>query len=197
MEQPRAVHNLALVGFMGTGKSSVGQLVAERLHFEFLDTDDCVETRAAKTIAQIFAEDGEAAFRQHECEVVKSLESRRNTVIATGGGLVTNPDCLASLRTHALIVCLWASPETIWHRVRHQSHRPLLQTVDPQARIRLLLAQRNPFYRQADILLNTEWRSPRQIAQIVITQFRSSRRLSQASRAETLPDERSHPPARS
>jgi shikimate kinase len=175
MEQTRAFHNVALVGFMGTGKTSVGQLVAERLHFEFLDTDDCIEAKTGKPISQIFADQGEAAFREHECEVVRSLEDRRNAVIATGGGLVANPGCLASLKTHALIFCLWASPETIWQRVRHQTHRPLLQTADPELRIRLLLAERNPFYRQADVLLNTERRSPRQIAQIVVNQLRHER----------------------
>ena len=175
MEPKRAFHNVALVGFMGTGKTSVGRLVAQRLQFEFLDTDDCIEAKVGKPISQIFAEQGEAVFREHECEVVRSLESRRNTVIATGGGLAANPGCLASLKTHALIVCLWASPETIWQRVHHQTHRPLLQTDDPELRIRRLLAERNPFYRQADVLLNTERRSPRQIAQIVINQFRNER----------------------
>jgi shikimate kinase len=171
MEQPRAVYNVALIGFMGTGKTSVGRLVAERLRFDFLDTDAAIEAKVGKPISQIFAEDGESAFRQHEGEVVRSLECRRDTVIATGGGLVANPGCLASLKTHALIVCLWASPKTIWERVRHQTHRPLLLTEDPQSRVTLLLAQRVPFYRQADVLLTTEHRSPMQLAQIIISQF--------------------------
>jgi shikimate kinase len=171
MEHTRAFHNLALIGFMGTGKSSVGRLVAERLHFDFLDTDDCIEASAGKPITRIFAEDGEAAFRQHESELVRSLEDRRQLVIATGGGLAANPGCLDSLKSHALVVSLWASPETIWQRVCHQTHRPLLQTADPQTRIRQLLTERDPFYRQADLLLNTEWRSPRQIAQLIINQF--------------------------
>jgi shikimate kinase len=174
MEQIRAPHNLALIGFMGTGKTSVGRLVADRLQFDFLDTDDCIETKAGKTISRIFAEDGEVAFRKFELEVVQSFEPRRNIVIATGGGLAANPGCLASMKAHALIVCLWASPETIWDRVRHQTHRPLLLTEDPQGRIRQLLAQRDPFYRQADLLLNTEWRSPRQLAHIIIAQFQST-----------------------
>lgn len=171
MEHTRAFHNLALIGFMGTGKSSVGRLIAERLHFDFLDTDDCIEAMAGKPITRIFAEDGEAAFRQRESELVDSLADRRHTVIATGGGLAANPGCLDRLKSHALIVCLWASPETIWQRVCHQTHRPLLQTADPQTRIRRLLAERDPFYRQADLLLNTEWRSPRQLAQLIINQF--------------------------
>jgi shikimate kinase len=187
MEQTRAVRNVALVGFMGTGKTSVGRLVAERLHFDFLDTDASIEAKAGKTINRIFTEDGETAFRQHECEIVQSLEERRNTVIATGGGLVVNPGCLASLKTHALIVCLWASANTIWDRVRHQTHRPLLLTDDPRSRIRMLLAQRDPFYRQADILLNTEWRSPKQLAQIIVNELGSS---PSAPRTRSDPDHR-------
>jgi shikimate kinase len=171
MEQIRAFHNLALIGFMGTGKSSVGRLIAERLRFEFVDTDDCIEAQAGKPITQIFAEVGEAAFRELERELVRSFEGRKHAVIATGGGLAANPGCLDSLKTHALVVCLWASPETIWKRVRQQTHRPLLQTADPKERIRLLLAERERFYRQADILLNTEWRSPRQLALAVVHQF--------------------------
>jgi shikimate kinase len=180
MEQLRAFHNLALIGFMGTGKSSVGRLIAERLRFEFVDTDDCIEARAGKPITQIFAEDGEAAFREQERELIRTFENRTQVVIATGGGLAANPGCLDSLKSHALVVCLWASPDTIWNRVRHQTHRPLLQTAEPKERIRLLLADRQRFYRQADILLNTEWRSPRQLAQVVVHQFSfTSRQLRQ------------------
>ncbi len=123
--------------------------------------------------------DGEAAFRALEQQTVAELASRKGTVIATGGGLPVNPKNLTSLKTHALVVCLWSSPEKIWERVRHQSHRPLLHDENPQARIRELLAAREPFYKQADVLLNTELRSLREVAQQVVHQFRleaSSRR---------------------
>src|SRR6058998_2801193 len=105
----RDIHNLALVGFMGTGKSSVGQLVAGQLHFRFVDTDELIEAQAAKTISAIFAEEGEARFREYEQAVVAELKSFHRAVIATGGGLITNEENLASLRTHALVICLWAS----------------------------------------------------------------------------------------
>src|SRR5690349_9587332 len=108
---------------MGTGKSSVGQLVAGHLRFSFLDTDHDIEARAGKRITEIFAQDGEAAFRQWEQRVVEEMASRNKTVIATGGGLPTNEKNLASLKTHSLVVCLWASPEKIWERVRGQNHR--------------------------------------------------------------------------
>ena len=172
----RLIHNLALIGFMGVGKSSVGRLAAAQLHFEFLDTDGLIEALAGKPIARVFAEDGEAAFRACEREVVRQLERRRDLVVATGGGLAANPDNLASLKLHAFVVCLWASPEALWERVRHQTHRPLLQAPDPPARIRLLLAEREPFYRQADLLVNTEMRPVKDIAQLVVQHFRLAQR---------------------
>jgi shikimate kinase len=168
----RNLVNLALIGFMGTGKSSVGRLVAEQLRFEFLDTDDLIEARSGKPISDIFAQNGESAFRQLECDLVQELASRRQTVISTGGGLPVNPASLNSLKQHALVVCLWSSPEKIFERVREQSHRPLLHAPDPLGRIRSLLATREPFYKQADVLLNSEFRSIREVAQQVIHQFR-------------------------
>jgi Shikimate kinase len=156
---------------MGTGKSSVGQIVAAALHFTFLDTDQLIEARTGKTVSQIFAEEGEPAFRQLEAEIVRELESRKRHLISTGGGLPANADNLASLKSHALVACLWASPEKIWERVRHQSHRPLLHDPDPLAKIRTLLAAREPFYRQADVLLNTELRSVKEVAQQIVHQF--------------------------
>lgn len=157
---------------MGTGKSSVGRLVAELLHFTFLDTDELIVAHVGKPITEIFAQQGEAAFREIECRVVADLAGRTQVVISTGGGVPVNPANLASLKTHALVVCLWASPEKIWENVRGQTHRPLVNVTDPQARIRTLLAEREPFYRQADVLVNTELRSVREVAQQVIHQFR-------------------------
>ncbi len=172
MADARKLVNIALIGFMGTGKSSVGRLVADTLRFTFLDTDTVIEARAGKPITDIFAQEGEPAFRQMESRLVEELTRRQRTVIATGGGLPVNPANLASLKTHALVVCLWASPETIFERVRHQTHRPLLNVPDPLERIRSLLATREPFYRQADVLINTEMRTIREVAQQVIHQFR-------------------------
>jgi shikimate kinase len=157
---------------MGTGKSSVGRLVADQLHFTYLDTDDVLVSRAGKSITDIFAQEGEAAFREKECGLVLELASRTRTVISTGGGLPVNPVNLASLKTHALVMCLWASPEKIWERVRGQNHRPLLKEPDAAGKIRELLAAREPFYRQADVLVNTEMRSVREVAHQVIHQFR-------------------------
>jgi len=161
---------------MGTGKTSVGRLVAEQLHFEFLDTDDLIQTRTGRTIADIFSHDGEPAFRALERQVVGELTGRKNTVISTGGGLPTNRDNLEALMAHALVVCLWAAPGKIWERVRNQSHRPLLHDPNPQKKIEELLKIRGPFYRQADVLINTDQRSAREVAQQIVLQFRLASR---------------------
>jgi shikimate kinase len=175
MAAARTIRNIALCGFMGTGKSAVGRLAAEQLRFAFLDTDTVIEARAGKSIAEIFATSGEETFREQEQRLVKELALRDRTVISTGGGLVVNPENLAHLKEHALVVCLWASPETIWSRVKTQTHRPLLHEANPLEAIRRLLAQRAPFYKQADVLLSTELRSPREVTQQVLHHFRVNR----------------------
>ena len=160
---------------MGTGKTTIGRMVADELKFEFLDTDRLIESRTGKTISQIFADNGEETFRELEREVVNELAASENIVIAAGGGLAANQENLDSLKTHALVVCLWSSPEKIWERVRHQTHRPLLQDKNPLEKIRALLAAREPFYKQADVLVNSDMRSTKEVAQHVLHQFHLAR----------------------
>lgn len=174
MDHTRQIQNIALIGFMGTGKSTVGQKLAAALHFDFLDTDHTIEARAGKSISDIFAQDGEPAFREWERRLVQELTQRKKTVISTGGGMAANEANLASLKSHALVVCLWGSPEKILERVRNQTHRPLLNEPNPLEKIRSLLAAREPFYRQADVLVNTEMRSIREVAQQIIHQFQAA-----------------------
>jgi shikimate kinase len=176
MQNGRQLVNLALIGFMGTGKTSVGRLLAELLHFEFLDTDEMIQSRTGHAITEIFATSGEPAFRLLERQVVGELAGRARAVISTGGGLPTDVNNLAALKSHALVVCLWASPERIWERVRNQSHRPLLHDPDPQRKIQELLEARKPFYHQADVLINTDQRSVREVAQQIILQFKLASR---------------------
>lgn len=171
MNPGRVIRNVALIGFMGCGKSTVGQALARRLEFEFVDTDRLIEEQAGCSIPEIFARDGEPAFRERERRVIEGLAGRDRLVIATGGGVGARPDLLASLKQHALVVWLWASPETLWERVRHQTHRPLLQVPDPPVRIRELLAAREPVYRQADVLINVEGRALRQIVAQIAAEF--------------------------
>ncbi len=173
MIEGRRFKNIALVGFMGTGKSTVGQIVAGMLGFRFVDTDEMIENMAGRRISEIFTTDGEAAFREFERRAVERLKEMSNTVISTGGGVMTNPENLASLKEHSLVVCLWCSPETILRRVGHQTHRPLLRVENPEEKIRTLLAERAPAYRKADVLLSSEFRKPKEVATHVVHQFRS------------------------
>ena len=171
MNDARHIHNLTLVGFMGVGKSTVGRIAAEQLRLNFVDTDALIESRLGMSVADIFEREGEAAFRQYERQEVAQLAGQRGLVIAAGGGLVMDPANLASLKSHSLVVCLWAAPETIWERVRDQSHRPLLRAPDPQAKIREMLAARAPAYHQADVLIGSDLRSVKEVAQHVVQHF--------------------------
>ena len=178
MSRRRVVRNLALIGFMGTGKSSVGRILASQLGFDFIDTDTLIEERTGKSVAEIFAQNGEASFREIERSLVKELGAKTGMVISTGGGLAANAENLSALKETALVVCLWASPETIWERVRNQTHRPLLHDKDPLVKIRSLLTAREPFYKEADVLINTELRPMREVVQQVLHHFQAAQRKS-------------------
>jgi shikimate kinase len=174
MNPARQFHNIALVGFMGVGKSTVGHALASLLRFDFVDTDRVIEQRAGRRVTDIFAQQGEAHFRELEAALTQELEERRGVVISTGGGLVTNPANVESLRRHAFIVCLWASPQVILKRVQHQTHRPLLQAPDPLTRIQELLTARRPAYQKSDHLLLVDCRSPVETARLVAGAFRKA-----------------------
>lgn len=135
-----------LVGFMGSGKSSVGRLVARALGSRFVDTDRLVADRARCEIVEIFAKDGEAGFREEESRALRSLEAGTGLVIATGGGIVTVPANVAVLKALGFVVWLTASEETIWERVSRNKRRPLLHTRNPRETVHELLEKRNPLY---------------------------------------------------
>lgn len=163
-----APRNLALAGFMGTGKSATGRVLADRLHLPFIDMDAEIERREGRAIPEIFRDAGEAHFRALERALVRELASAPGRVIACGGGVVVNPDNLADLERSGLVVCLEASAETIHERVRHDTHRPLLQAPDPAARIRELLDQRRPFYEAVRHRIQTDGRTPEQVADLIL-----------------------------
>ena len=173
MDLERTFDNIALIGFMGTGKSSVGHVIAARLNFQFVDTDDLIEAKAGKGIPEIFDEEGEAGFRERERAILDDLQGYRDTVIATGGGLPLFGDNLAHLQRVAFVCCLWAGAEVIWERVRHQDHRPLLQVPSPKERIEAMLEERKGAYKRADLLVSTEHRSVKEVAQQIILQYQT------------------------
>ncbi len=149
--------NIALIGFMGTGKTAVGQALAEKLDKKFIELDPLIERKAGKTIPEIFSQDSEIAFRELEIEVTKEVAERKNVVIACGGGVVLNKINIDRLRKESLIVYLTASPKIILERTSNDAEeRPLLKVANPSLTTRELLRFRKPFYeRAADIKINT------------------------------------------
>ena len=142
--------NLVLIGFMGVGKSRIGPMCARRLGYEFRDSDLEIEARLGCSIPEYFEREGEAAFREQERQIVAELASRRETVIATGGGTVLNPENAERLRENGALIWLTAPPHSILQRVGDTSKRPLLANcVNPLERIRELLTQRTDCYEKA------------------------------------------------
>ena len=160
--------NLYLVGFMGTGKTTVGRAVAQRIGFACVDSDHEIERLSGRTIAEIFAADGEAAFRRMEREFVETGHPAARTVVACGGGMVIQAGILERLRERGVVICLHASLETILARTGRQSSRPLLNVEDPALRIRTLYAQREPIYRSAGTVVLTDSRPQREVVAHVI-----------------------------
>ena len=149
--------NIALIGFMGTGKTAAGKALAGRLGKEFIELDALLELKAGKTIPEIFKQDGEVIFRELEIELTKEVSEKENAVVACGGGVVLNKINIDRLKEECLIVYLTASPKIILKRTSSDKNdRPLLKVVDRTSEIERLLKFRKPFYeRAADITINT------------------------------------------
>ncbi|MDA0674248.1 MAG: shikimate kinase [Cyanobacteria bacterium] len=144
--------NLYLVGMMGAGKSTLGQVVAQRLGYHFLDTDTVIESVAQRPITEIFATDGEAAFRALETAVLQQVVAYTRSVVATGGGMVLRRENWGLLR-HGVVVWLDVPLTVLTQRLQRDQSRPLLQRPDWQAHLANLMAQRRPLYQEADIHL--------------------------------------------
>jgi len=167
--QPSAAipHNIVLIGFMGCGKSTVGRELHGLLGYPLVDTDAVIEGRAGKAISRIFDDEAEAEFRQSEHGSLRerTADHTNPRIIATGGGIVTRPENRELLQHLGYVVWLRAPVSTILRRTRRNSSRPLLQTEDPAARIRSLLDQREPWYREsAHLQLDTAGLDSRELA---------------------------------
>lgn len=163
--------NLVLVGFMGSGKSVTGRILAQRLGRTFVDMDTLIEQREGRSIPRIFAESGEPYFRTLERALVQELAAQQNLVIAPGGGIVLNPDNLRDFAATGRIFCLRASPEWILKRVGHDTNRPLLQTEDKLGRIRELLAKRQPLYDAIPEQVETDGKTAEQVADEILARL--------------------------
>lgn len=160
--------NIILIGFMGTGKSTVGRLLAEKLGMRFVDMDQLIEERERRSISEIFAVDGEQHFRALESDLVRELALESGLVIATGGGVVLDPRNIETFERCGLVVCLNASPETILARVESDNCRPLLEHGDKLARIESMLDSRASHYAQVEHQIDTDGLKPESIAVLIV-----------------------------
>lgn len=166
-------NNLVLIGFMGTGKTSLGKLLAEKLGRGFIDIDQKIEHDAGITIPQIFEMYGEKYFRELEKKAVKEITQRRGLVIATGGGTVKDEENLRLLKSSGVIVCLTTEPEEIFRRTERRGERPVLDSdEDRLSTIKKLLTERQKFYSQADYTIDTTDWSPLQIMSDICKHFK-------------------------
>jgi shikimate kinase len=171
--------NIALIGFMGTGKTAVGQILAAKLKLKFIETDALIKEQSGKSIPQIFAKSGEIGFRELEIAATKKAATEKKTVIACGGGLVLNRINIERLRQNAIIVYLTASPKETLRRIsREAGQRPLLDVENPLEAIRDMVKFRRPFYeRAADITVNTNGMTPEGVANDIIRTIRENASL--------------------
>ncbi len=166
-------NNLALIGFMGVGKTTIGRMLADKLEYTFCDTDQLIQQAAGKSIPQIFEEDGEAVFRQIERRVIADIALSDRHVISTGGGVALDPENVNNLRQNCTIFLLIARAHEILRRIGDAKSRPLLAMAqDPKARIEELLTQRMPRYASAaDHMIITSGKYPTDVCAEILNLF--------------------------
>ena len=150
------VNNIFFIGLMGAGKTTIGKILAKHLNKHFYDTDIEIEKRTGVKIPVIFDLEGEAGFRKRETAVIQELAENDNIVMATGGGAVIAEENRQWLKQHGYVIYLRANVNDLWHRMRNDKHRPLLQNVDVRAKLEQLYHQRNPLYTEtASLIVDT------------------------------------------
>jgi len=164
--------NIILTGFMGTGKTAVGKELSRLLNMRLVDVDSEIEENRKMKITDIFKNFGEPYFRDVETEMIRKLARTKNTVISTGGGAVLREENMEALRETGVIFCLYADPETIISRTGGSKDRPLLNVEDPLAKINELLRTRMPFYEKAGIVIDTNGKTPLEVAEEIADIFR-------------------------
>ena len=164
LKQRLSGRSLYLVGMMGSGKTSTGRPLAERLGYGFVDADAVIEQAAGCSIPDIFDRDGEAGFRSLESQVLSAISQRHSLVVATGGGVVTQPENWGLLHS-GIVIWLDVVPDQLLHRLNADSTvRPLLQTSDPEAALNALLNERRPLYSEADLTVVINDETPEAVA---------------------------------
>ena len=163
--------NIYLIGFMGSGKTTVGRLLAQRLHWAFVDTDVQIESVTGRTIPELFARIGEAGFREIEHEVLRTVTGKTRQVVALGGGAPLRSDNWQMIRSTGRTVYLSVPIDVLWSRLRRVRDRPLIAGYTGEAlrqRIAALLEQREPLYRRADIVIACAYHPPEVIVQMIV-----------------------------
>ncbi|MEW5895698.1 MAG: shikimate kinase [Candidatus Omnitrophota bacterium] len=166
--------NIVLVGFMGAGKTTIARMLADRLKRRLVSTDDAIVQREGRSINEIFSHDGEKYFRELEACVVADLSAKTNLVVDCGGGVVLRKSNLDVLKQNGVVVHLKTSPETVYSRIKNETHRPLLNVPDPLCAIKNLMEQRAMFYAQADWQVLTDGRKADDIVNEIIDIFKRS-----------------------
>jgi len=162
-------HLLILVGMMGSGKSTVGQLVARHFGVAFVDSDHVLEQRCGVPVTTMFEVEGEERFRVREAAILDEYTKKNHLVLATGGGAVLREDNRAHMKERGLVIYLEASSEELWRRLHHDKSRPLLQGIDAQTRLAQLLQERAPLYRAcAHMTFASGLEAPRDLAQRIV-----------------------------
>ncbi len=157
------MNNIYLVGFMGTGKTSVGKELAKKKKWRFVDLDELIELREKRVISDIFAKEGELYFRKVEKKILKQVATQKKFVVACGGGIVLDQENIKIMKKTGRLICLCASCKEILKRVASSTSRPILNVAKPKGRIELLLKMRAPYYMQADKMIDTSKLSVKQV----------------------------------
>ena len=153
---------------MGTGKTTVGQLLSSQLRREFVETDDLIEEKEGISISDIFSKKGEAHFRKVEKEVLKEVAQLDNLIVSCGGGIVIDSENLSILKETGIIVCLEANPSTIYERTKKYTHRPLLSVSNPIKKIKELIKMRECYYRKAHFFVDTSRLTPKEVTDKIV-----------------------------
>lgn len=160
--------NIVLIGFMGTGKTTIATQLANRLKMQYVSTDDLIEKKEKRTINEIFTNSGEEYFRDVESAVIREVSDMENAVIDAGGGAVMREKNVENMKSRGIVICLTADEETIMRRTNKYKHRPLLNVEDPKRKIRELLNKRAPFYSKADHTLDTGKLTANQVVERIV-----------------------------
>lgn len=168
-------NNISLIGFMGTGKTTIGKRLAKRLGYDFVDVDHYIEKAEGRAIREIFADQGEAYFRELETKALEEILEKENQVISTGGGIVMRKVNRNLLLSNSFVVALKATPRNLYFRLKESTTRPLLQGPHPERTIRHLMHERYPFYNQNHYSVETDKYKADKCVEMIVENYMENR----------------------